>query len=32
MQIYGVLAEHISDEAKTAIFSGNFKRLSGRNQ
>ena len=30
MQIYGVLAEHISDEARTAIFSGNFKRLSGR--
>ena len=30
MQIYGVLAEHISDEARTAVFSGNFKRLSGR--
>ena len=30
MQIYGILAEHISDEARTAIFSGNFKRLSGR--
>ena len=29
MQIYGVLSEHISDEAKTAIFSGNFDRLSG---
>ncbi len=29
MQIYGVLAEHISDEAKTAVFSGNFKRLCG---
>ena len=32
MQIYGVLAEHISDEAKKAIFSGNFNRLSGRDQ
>ena len=32
MQIYGVLAEHISDEAKTAIFSGNFKRLCGRKE
>ena len=30
MQVYGVLAEHISDEARTAIFSGNFNRLSGR--
>ena len=30
MQIYGVLSEHISDEAKKAIFSGNFDRLSGR--
>ncbi|MBQ9335863.1 MAG: amidohydrolase [Lentisphaeria bacterium] len=30
MQIYGVLAEHISDEAKTVIFSGNFARLCGR--
>lgn len=30
MQIYGVLGEHISDEARKAIFSGNFDRLSGR--
>lgn len=27
MQIYGVLSEHISDDAKAAIFSGNFLRL-----
>ncbi|MDD2478359.1 MAG: amidohydrolase family protein [Victivallaceae bacterium] len=27
MQIYGVLAEHISDDAKAAIFSKNFLRL-----
>ena len=32
MQVYGVLAEHISEEARTAIFSGNFKRLSGRGE
>ena len=32
MQISGVLAEHISDDARTAIFSGNFKRLSGRTE
>ena len=31
MQIYGVLSERISDEAKAAIFSGNYDRLSGRN-
>ena len=31
MQIYGVLSERISDEAKLAIFSGNYDRLSGRN-
>ena len=30
MQIYGVLSERISDEAKAAIFSGNYDRLSGR--
>lgn len=30
MQVYGVLSEHISDEAKAAIFSGNYDRLSGR--
>ena len=30
MQIYGVLSERISDEAKAAIFSGNFDRLCGR--
>ena len=30
MQVYGVLAEHISDEDRTAIFFGNFKRLSGQ--
>ena len=30
MQIYGVLSEHISDEARVAIFSGNFERLCGR--
>jgi len=29
MQIYGVLSEHISDEARVAIFSANFARLSG---
>ena len=31
MQVYGVLSERISDEAKAAIFSGNYDRLSGRN-
>ena len=31
MQVYGVLSERISDEAKVAIFSGNYDRLSGRN-
>ena len=30
IQIYGVLAEHISNEARIAIFSGNFARLAGR--
>lgn len=30
MQVYGVLSERISDEAKAAIFSGNYDRLSGR--
>ena len=31
MQVYGVLSERISDEAKAAIFSGNYDRLCGRN-
>ena len=30
MQVYGVLTEKISEEAKAAIFSGNFDRLTGR--
>lgn len=30
MQIYGVLAEHISDDAKAAIFSKNFLRLTAQ--
>ena len=30
MQVYGVLTERISEEAKLAIFSGNYDRLSGR--
>ena len=30
MQVYGVLSEKISEEAKAAIFSGNFDRLTGR--
>ena len=30
MQIHGVLSEHIPDEARAAIFSGNFDRLCGR--
>ena len=32
MQVYGVLSERISDEAKLAIFSGNYDRLSGRSK
>ena len=30
MQVYGVLSEKISEDAKAAIFSGNYDRLSGR--
>ena len=32
MQVYGVLSEKISEEAKAAIFSGNYDRLSGRSR
>ena len=32
MQVYGVLSEKISEEAKVAIFSGNYDRLSGRSK
>jgi predicted TIM-barrel fold metal-dependent hydrolase len=29
MQVQGVLAEHLTDAERQAVFSGNFKRLLG---